>query len=146
MQINEINENYFFEYNGPSLIIFKNIILDKYGDVHLIHQNPNKEITLFTDNRDEEIMENFQKLLNIGEVIVTRIYFPNSIKRFKFLNQIGEFFVYYDRYDVRNPKEFLDWQRAILEKMIGNPTRLNIEKLTGELKMGKKIMAGMKIS
>jgi hypothetical protein len=37
MQIDEIDENYLFEYNDPSLEIFENIILNKHGDIHLIH-------------------------------------------------------------------------------------------------------------
>jgi hypothetical protein len=37
MQIDEMNEDYLFEYNGPPLVIFEDIILNKHGDVHLIY-------------------------------------------------------------------------------------------------------------
>jgi hypothetical protein len=37
MQVDEMDEDYLFEYNGFLLAIFKDIILDKYGDVYLIY-------------------------------------------------------------------------------------------------------------
>jgi hypothetical protein len=75
-----MDENYLFEYNSLFLTIFEDIILNKYGDVHLIYQNLNKGIILFIGNRDEEVMKNFQKLLNVEKIIITRIHFPNPIK------------------------------------------------------------------
>jgi hypothetical protein len=111
----------------------------------LIYQDSGKGVILFIDNENEKIMKKFQKLLNAEGIIVTRIHFPNPIKRFKFLNQIKEFLLYYDGYDVCNPKKFLDWQRAILEKIIRNLTRSNIEKLTNGFKVGKKNITDVKI-
>jgi hypothetical protein len=59
MQVDEMDENYLFEYNGPPLIIFEDIILNKYDDVYLIYQDSDKEIALFTGNRKEETIKNF---------------------------------------------------------------------------------------
>jgi hypothetical protein len=75
-----MDENYLFEYDDLPLTIFENIILDKHGNVHLIHQNPNKEITLFTGNKNEKTMKNFQKLLNVEKIIITRIHSSNSME------------------------------------------------------------------
>ena len=142
LDVEDIEEEYVFEYKGPPLALVGDAKLSRDADVVFTHADPQSKAQ---ETASEEQLRQIEEIIDAGATAAPTV--PKVIdptERFDLPSEEKAFLKYYNGYDVRTAAGLLEWQRFTLDKIIGSPTRPKYEKLSGTHKVTRDQLAAMR--